>query len=262
MDNESEVLDQDENDPVEESEADVDESSEQTEEESEKEPEAEPAKRPVFTMPVSKAQEEKRRAVEKAKEEAQKEAETAMQQLKAEYESKLREASPGAYEKELERVATENGLDVKAAADLLDVFKKSINMPDLSKYDKIVKDQEIDAIKAGVSREFDENVLHLIKEDYPGVTDAHIQRIKDEVSELAFSEGYNTYKIADIYKVNKGQFEFKNKMSAEGSGGRSSEIVEFRKLSDAEEIKLADSDSSTYKKYLGWLSGQESKFID
>jgi hypothetical protein len=132
----------------------------------------------------------------------------------------------------------------------------------MSRYEKLLQDQELERHKLSVSREFEDSVIPLIKKDFPGVTEDHIRKIRDDVSNLAFSEGYNTYKIADIYKVNRDQFEFKNKMSAESSGGHSSELVEFRRLSDADEIQLADTDPATFKKYLKWMEGQESRYSD
>ena len=206
--------------------------------------------RPVWTMPVSKAQEEKKRAVEKAKLEAAKE----MATMRKEYEQKLASASDPSkadYDKRLAEVATEHGLAPEAAKALLDVFKESVVVPDMSKYDKIVKDQEIGAAKLKVSQEFDEKVLPLIQKDFPAATQAHINEVKARISELAFSEGYNTYHLQDIYRVKQGDFVFKNGMGAEPSGGHSTDMLDLDKvLSVEDESALAKNNPEAFKKYV------------
>lgn len=225
-----------------------------------------PTERPTYSMPVSKAQEEKKKAVEKAREEARDEAEAEMQKLREKHEQELKSASTKSgdpeFDVQLKEVAEKHGLDPTATKDLLDVFQSKIKMPDMSKYDKIVKDQEIEGHKVAVSKEFDEKVAPLITKDFPQATPEHIRAVKARIEELAFTEGYNTYKLEDIYAVKRSEFEFKNSMSAEMSGGRGSELVEFRKLSDEEEIALSENDFETYKKYLKWEASQESQYID
>jgi len=219
--------------------------------------------RPAWTMPVSKALEEKNRAVEKAKEEAQKEAETEMQKIRDEYEKKLQESRPKEdYEKELESVAEEHGLDKNAAKKLLDVFKKSIRLPDTSKVDAFIREQEIAKHKTAVSNEFDEKVVSLIKQDYPSATNEFIQEVKGKVSELAFTKGYTTYRIEDIYKSKKDEFVFKNGRSAEPSGGRTSDSVDFDRMTDDEEHELAENDPKKYKEYLKFMSSKNSRYLD
>lgn len=228
-------------------------------------PVEEKVERPAWTMPVAKAQEEKRNAVEKAKAEAKAEAEAEIQRLKAEYEQRLASAAPkDDYAKELDRVSQEYGLDPKAAAGLLEVMEKKLraSLPDTSKYDEIVKEKEMEGHKLQVSTEFDEKVLPLIQKDYPNATPQHIADVKARVSELAFSKGYNTYRLEDIYRVKQDDFAFKNGFSAEASGGRSSELTDFSKMTDEEEHALAESDPASYAKYLKAMVKKDSRYLD
>ena len=217
-------------------------------------------KRPVYTMPVAKAQEEKKRAIEKAREEAKAEAQTEIERIREEYEQKLKKT--GTTVSELEQVAKDYDLDPKAVDALFTAFKKGIPIPDLSKYDSIVESKEIEQHKMRVSSDFDEKVAPLLLKDFPQATPEYIRGVKQQIEELAFSEGYNTYKLEDIYKVHRDRFEFKNGMSAEPSGGRGTDLAEFRILSDEDEIKLADTDKVAYAKYLKWLEGQDSKYLN
>lgn len=225
----------------------------------------EPVERPVYTMPVAKAQEEKQRAVEKAREEARLEKEREVARIKEEYERKLNENRPkDDYEQELERIASEEGLNTAAVSKLMNAVKKEISksLPDTSKYDAILKENEIRAIKQQVTEEFDTKVAPLLLKDFPQATPEHIQGVKERIAELAFTKDYNTYRLEDIYKVNKETFQFKNGYSAEPSGGRSSEIVDFSKVTDEDEIAMAKNSPETYRKFLKWQESNSSKYLD
>lgn len=263
------VQEQDENAQVEETTEKTEVAQEETQEQEQGESKegsdesTEQKERPVYTMPVSKAQEEKRRAVEKAREEAKQEAEAEMQKLKAEYEEKLRSSNPSAdaYNEKLRAVAEKHGLKTEAAADLLGVFKE-ITTPDMSKYDQLIKQQEMQTHKSKASDEFDSQVLPLIQKDFPNASQEHIQKVKREIVDLAFSQKYHTYDLTDIYKVRKDEYEYKDSPSAEASGGRGSEIVSFDKLSDKEEHELAERDPQKFAEYLKQMRKTASRYID
>lgn len=221
--------------------------------------------RPTWTMPVAKAQEEKAKAVEKARAEAKAEADAEIARVRQEYEQKITEVAPKpSYQEKLNKVAAEYNLDPEAAGKLLDVLREDLkgSLPDYSKYDEIIKEREIEGFKSQASREFDEKVLPLIQKDYPNATPQHIADVKARVSELAFSEGYNTYRIEDIYRVKRDEFTFKNGFSAEASGGRSSELTDFSKMTDAEEHELSERDPATYAKYLKEMERKHSRYLD
>lgn len=204
--------------------------------------------RPVWTMPVQKAQEEKHRAVEKARQEAEEAKDVEIASIREEYEERLRVSAPkSSYDTELEQVAEEYGLDPKAAGALLNVLKKSL--PDTSRFDVMLKEKEIESHKMQVSKEFDELVAPLILKDNPHATPEFLRESKLRIEELAFSKGYNTYQLADIYKVKRDEFEFKNGFSAESSGGRSSELVDFERMTDTEEHNLAMSNPAKFKEF-------------
>jgi hypothetical protein len=214
--------------------------------------------RPVYTMPVAKAQEEKRKAVEKARLEAEEKIkadyEAKIESMRTEYEAKLSQGkSTSGVDERLRKFAEEKGLDVEAANGLLDIFKQSIQLPDLTKYDALVKQQEIDAYKSEVSREFDAQVVPLIKKDFPSVSESHLNKIKQEIEQLAFTKQFNTYRIADIYKVNKDRFEFKNSYTAEDTGGRTDNSADISNLTEEEAMKLPA------EQYVVWMDAQAKK---
>ena len=222
----------------------------------------EPVERKVFSMPVAKAQKEKEKAVEKVRLEAEEKHTATIDKMKAEFEEKLRNASPTEVSDELKKVSEKHGLDPQATQDLVNAIQKTIKTPDTSKYDLLIEEQEIKSHKDKVSTDFDENVAPLILEENPQATPEYIREVKAKIEELAFTEGYNTYSLEDIYTIKKKDFPFKNGMSAEISGGKGSDLVAFKKLSDEDENKLFKRDRGTYEKYLKWLRGQESSYLN
>lgn len=261
-----EVLDRDENGSEEESEVTTETEAEKAQEPA-KEPEKAPERqepRKVWTMPVEKAQEEKRRAAEKARQEAEEAAEERISALRAEYEAKLAKAAPDDSDRELEEVAKKYNLEPDAAKELARVIAKKAApaVPDLSKYDEILREREIEGMKSEVSREIDEKVVPLILKDNPNATPEFIREAKGRIAELAFTEGYNGYRVEDIYRVKAGEFDFKDGYAAEPGGGRSGEMLDFSKVTPEQEIELADRDPETYRKLLAWQSSNESRFTD
>jgi len=268
-----EVLDQDANDQVEEtaSEETQEETQETVSEDSDsQEPDSQETKeseeetspvepRKVYSMPVAKAQKEKERAVQRAIEEKQKEHEERIEQMRSEFEAKLRSStSPDAH---LEEISKKFDLEPEAVKELVGAIKSTIKVPDMSRYEQILQEREVEGHKQSVSKEFDEKIAPMVLKDHPQASPEFIREVKGKIEELAFTEGYNTYRLEDIYKVKRDEFVFKNEFSAESSGGRNSEVVSFTKLSDEEENELAKNDPETYKKYVAWDVGQESKFI-
>lgn len=222
--------------------------------------------RKVWTMPVEKAQEEKRKAAEKARAEAEQSAEERIFKLNEEHAAEIARLSrpTDPYDGDVEAVATKYNLDPGAAKELLGALEKKLNAakPDFSKYDQILKDREIDAARAKVAAEFDEKVVPMILKQHPQATPEHIRATKERIAELAFTEGYNTYRVEDLYRVKSEEFEFKNGFSAESSGGRSSELTDFSKVTDEQEIEMAKRDPETFRKFLKWQAAHDSKFID
>lgn len=243
----------------------VDQGEPKGQEPAEVKPEPQKEERPVYTMPVSKAQEEKHKAVEKARAEAKAEAEAEMAKLRQEYEAKLTSSSSPSeddYTKELERVAEEHDLNPEAAKKLLEVFKKTIKVPDMSKYDQMVEAAKITEVKNKVKADIDTRVVPLIQKDNPNATPEQIAEIAGRVHELAFSEGYNTYKLEDIYLAKRTEFAPTPEFSVEGSKGRGPQTAPFTQLSDAEEHRLAESNPAEFARYVKWQGSQGSKYID
>jgi transcriptional regulator with XRE-family HTH domain len=227
--------------------------AEQPEEEVQK---AAPQERPVHTVPLSKFNEEREKAAKKAREEAATEYEAKMEAMKADYESKLAKSSP--QHEDVVKLAEEYGYSAKDAEFIAKIIEK--RTPDTSKYDQLIEEQQKQTHEAKVLAEFDEKILPLIQKQNPNATLEHINKVKQRVAELAFTEGYNTYKLEDIYRVKQDEFEFKNGYGAEPSGGRNAEMIDFSQMTDDEEIRLADEDPKTFKKFVEWQRKNTSRF--
>lgn len=211
--------------------------------------------RKVFTMSVSKAQKEKKRAVEKAREE-----------VRAEYEAKLAElqnksANDVEVSDELSTFAEEQGVDKEIIKKIVDLAQKPFSEK-LSKVDGIIAEKEKIAEFAKVEKEFDEKVSDLIKKDYPNAPIEHINKIKKEVTELAFTKDFNTYKLEDIYKVNRDSFEYKDNYGIEPSSSTSVDVIDFDNISDEDQHKLAQENPQKFAEFLKYQDAKHSTLVD
>lgn len=219
-----------------------------------------PPERPVHTIPLSKYNEDKEKAERKGREAAKAEAQTEIDRLTQALADAKSSDTRDAITEELERVSEEHNIDPEAAKALLGVFKKAIPVqtPEIN---NLLEQQQTAVWKTKVSEEFDASVAPLILKDYPQATPEHIRNVKERIEELAFSEGFNTYRLEDIYQVKKSEFEFKNGYSAESAAGSQATFIDFGNITDEQEIELADKDPETYKKLIKWQKSHSSRFL-
>ena len=241
---------------VEESEETTDVETEEAEKE-DAQPEAEPPKpepskpekRPVYTMPVAKAQEEKRKAVERAEKATE-------ERLKAEYEARIADIQQAKGTDRVREIAEKHGLDADAVRDILSLAPKA----DMSKYDAILKENELSAARAQVNSDFDEKVRPELTKRYPNAPASFIEEVRQGMQDLAFTEEYSHYPVEHIYAVNASKFSYQDDLGAETPSGHGTVMSDFKLLSDAEQVKLAERDPATYARYVKWEEGQMSRF--
>lgn len=218
--------------------------------------------RPIHTIPLSKFNEEKEKAAEKARRQEREAAELEIARIKQEYEEKLQKnQNTSGVEDKVSKWAKDHGYDEQQAKDLVSLVRESVELPDLSKYDKILEQQAVETYRSEVQKRFDDKVLPLMLERHPNVSQEHVERVKQKITELAFTEGYNTYRVEDIYKIHAdSEFAFKDSLPAESHSGHNGKMVDFQTLSDEEEIELADRDPEMYARYINWQKRNSSRF--
>jgi len=212
--------------------------------------------RPVYTMSVAKAQEEKRRAVEKAVKEAEAKHQKEIERVKqsANYNS-------AEVDDEIQTFAEAQGLEPKALAGLVSLIQKR-SSKDLSKFESIIEQSKVQEEKSKLNAEFDKEIVPLIKQDFPNATPGFIQEVRAQVEGLAFTKRYNTYKAADIYLVNKSKFKpDKSGHTAEGSGSKGNEYVDMENITDEQLHELAEKDPKAYKQIWDHKIRKSSKFL-
>lgn len=220
----------------------------------EKEQKEQPVKRTVYTMPVAKAQKEKKRALQKQKEELESQHSQEIEKLNAQ---KIEDVE----DEDLDIFAEEQGLESSVVKKIVEFAQKPMTKK-LSKVDDFLAEKEKETEIVKVSQEFDNKVLNLIKQDYPTASPEHLAKVKKELSELAFTDEYHTYKLEDIYKVNKNQFVYKNDIGIEPSDGNNTEILDFQNMSDEQEHKLAQENPKKFAEFIKWQETQGSRYRD
>src|SRR5690606_36921982 len=97
---------------------------------------------------------------------------------------------------------------------------------------ELIKQNRISKLKNEVATEVDSKVKPMILKDYPNATPEFLEEVKAQITELAFTSDFNTYRIEDIYKVNRDKFIFQDNYTAEPSGGKASEYVNYDTMSE------------------------------
>ena len=219
------------------------------------EPITEPiSERKVFQMPVEKHQ----RQVETLKEKHAAEVEA----LRAEYENKLKASPKGVdantSDAELKSLIEENDLDPKVTEQLVTFLEKRLgksNIPEdvqsrLEKIDGYEKEKELMEARRIVDQEFDRDITPEIVRMYPDVTQEHIQSVKKQIQDLAFTERFHKYPLKDILAVKSADFAYKSRPSAEPSrGGASVGMVDYAQVTTEEIAKMSPAEA---EKYFAW----------
>lgn len=216
----------------------------------------EQVKRPAFMMSVAKAQKEKERAIEKMREELEAKHAQELETLKS--QASINESSD---DEALKLFAEEQGVDVEALKKIVGFAQKPL-IEKMSKLDELTAEKEKEAHYAQVSQDFDTRVSSLIQKDFPNATPEHISSVKKSIIELAFTPEFNTYRLEDIYKVNKDQYEYKDNYGVEPSDGNTVDIIDFSSMTDEQEHKLAQENPEKFAEYIKWQEAKHSVYRD
>jgi len=240
------------NDSVE-TDEDIDEVEEKVEPKTE--PEIEEPKtdttRPVYTMPVHKHVAVKKELEEKFS--------VREQELLAEIEQLKKQPTTTAgqqeqVDEETKALAERYNLEPGALAEIIGLATKKASGQS-KEIQELIQANKIKQLQEEVKSDFDVKVLPLIQKDYPDATPNFIANVKKQISDLAFSQGYNTLSVDDIYFVGKGKglIDFKNNYTAEPSGGKGSEHKNLSTITEKQALQLSP------EEYLKWSDAQASK---
>jgi hypothetical protein len=101
-----------------------------------------------------------------------------------------------------------------------------------------------------VDQEFDRDIVPELVRMYPDATQEHIQKVKQQIQDLAFTERFHKYPLKDILAVKANDFAFKSRPSAESSrGGASVGYVDYDRVTAEDIKKMSPADA---EKYFAW----------
>lgn len=214
---------------------------------------AEQVERKVYSIPLDKHNKQ----LENAKRIADEERAQIREQARAEALAELKAAPAQApqTDDEIKQFAEEFGVDENVVAKLVDIAtKRSPKAQEIPKdwqeeMATMKQQREIAAAKQQFSTDFEASVLPLIQKENPNVTSAQIQEIKNSIDELAFSDKYNRYELADIFKIKKDDYNLKPIMGIEPSRGGNRNTVDFSEVTPAEIKKMTPQEAEAYFKW-------------
>jgi len=224
-----------------------------------------PTERPTFTMPVRKHTEQ----METLKEKHAKELEEARKQAREEALAEARAAAPTGQmsESKIKQYAEKYETDEESVKDLLALIREEnatgIPAPKPTETQKQTEAPvpqgpsatEIAVAQKEVEVEFYRDVYpELLRQNAPP---EHIEKVKNRISELAFTPEYNTVLVKDIFAQRGSELGFVNRASAETSrGGSSAGVVDYSRVTDEELNAMSPAEA---EKYFAWEASQGKK---
>lgn len=222
-----------------------------------------PTERPTFTMPVRKHTEQ----METLKEKHALELEEARKQAREEALAEARAAAPTGQmsESKIKQYAEKYETDEESVKDLLALIREenTTGAPKQTETQKQVaapapqgpSATEIAVAQKEVEVEFYRDVYpELLRQNAPP---EHIEKVKNRISELAFTPEYNTILVKDIFAQKGSELGFVNRASAESSrGGSSAGVVDFSRVTNDEINAMTPAEA---EKYFAWEASQGKK---
>jgi hypothetical protein len=222
-----------------------------------------PTERPTFTMPVRKHTEQ----METLKEKHAVELEEARKQAREEALAEARAAAPTGQmsESKIKQYAEKYETDEESVKDLLALIREE-NTTGAPKQTETPKQTaaptpqgpsatEIAVAQKEVEVEFYRDVYpELLRQNAPP---EHIEKVKNRISELAFTPEYNTILVKDIFAQKGSELGFVNRASAESSrGGSTAGVVDFSRVTNDEINAMTPAEA---EKYFAWEASQGKK---
>lgn len=175
----------------------------------------------------------------------------------------------------LKEVADKLGLNVETVSELIQIARdgQTANIPpeiqELAKLAPKLKEfqerqeREFNETQemAEFNKEFERDVLPLVKAEYPDITPDKVDDIKKQLSEVAFTEEYVKLGLSKIYKAEdefRGLVAPKPKSAEPGRGGagRSDKVLDFDNMSEEDIANLSEEELDQFHQHQLKKEGQ------
>lgn len=193
-------------------------------------------------------------------------AEARYQEAQSEIERLSRKPEMTKTEKEdlgdaLEALGDEFGVDKNFLAKLEKAIVSKTSMPKdiaekLKELDVIKQDRAKEYQDNSYSKEFENDILPLIRAENPNISESALSKIKDNLKKCAFSEEYAKLPLAKVYKVEKEELGLPvatpHKKSVESSRSgttRTQDDVDFNNMSEDTFKNLSDDQLEAFMKH-------------
>ena len=218
-----------------------------------KEPEK-PVQRQTFTMPVAKHTEQ----MNDLKAKHATELETARAEAKAEAIAEAAKAAApdgNMTDAKIKSFAEKYDTDPESVKDLLALAREGLesNAPKPAESPKPqTAPVDLDAARKDVDLEFYRDVYpELLRQN---ATQEHIDKARNRIQELAFTDEYHTTKVKDIFAQKNTELGFAARASAESSrGGSSAGMIDYSRLTDQDVKAMSPAEA---EKYFAWEDAQ------
>ena len=199
-----------------------------------------------------------RKRIEKEKEQEKNLLLEEIKQIRSDIEEiKQNKTSSGNLSKEnneLNKLSEKYDVSREFLDDLANIIGKS-DKDKLDKLDKLMEEQKIKSEDLIFEREFENNIISSIQNDFPDIKGNEIKKIKEKIKEDYFHPKYTKLDIEEIYKLRKDEYEDylspKKYSSEKGTKGifRNQGIIDYDNITEEEFEKLTPAQIKEFNEY-------------
>lgn len=161
----------------------------------------------------------------------------------------------------LKVIAEKHNVDPELLKDIRDSIIGQVTTPadvteKLKKLDEIQAERDHTFQENEYFKEFDKDVLPLIKAENPGISEDALLQVKESLKQLAFTEEYGKLSLSKIFKAEKDSLNLPvaspGKKTTEGTKSGTIRISDtsYDELDEAGFLALSDEKKTDYMKYM------------
>ena len=163
---------------------------------------------------------------------------------------------------EIKALADEMGIEPTAVLKLVGIVQKGLktDLPadvkqKLDKIGEIEQERQDNFEEAEYSKEFERDVLPLVKAEYPDISTDALSTIRQKLHDLAFTEDYSKVALKMLYRGEdsfRSLYRPKKETTEPGRGGsdRNAEVKDWENLSEDDVAQLSEKDFEEYSDFM------------
>ena len=156
------------------------------------------------------------------------------------------------------------GADPEVIKGLIGILQKKVSIdPSTQKRLAAFEASQLEnAEKVGYDNDFNSNIATLIRKEDPDISAENLEKAKEKLREIAYSDKYFKYDLKDVYLLNKSMFTYNSakKKTAETSrpsAGKNDQEIDYSEITPEDIDKMSNEEFEKYSDHMAKATGTE-----